>query len=376
MPPPLVAGSDSAAMTAGAPVLLDLRRSLLADLRSIDFRAADRDFWADEAAIWDRLVASAAGLDDAAWQLPGAARSDAGGTDWSLQEHVGHLLDWQEIGIEYITASLGGRPWPNDADFEGGDFDRFNEDRRQVFASARPADIRGRMPDTRRRILPLARQLPMSTIRTDEVWGWVHLVLHGHYLDHLTVIEPWVAKLRPRQVEGDPFTDDPRPAGDGSAAGVAAFWAALASVFAQFDEIVRRVPFDRWEVLGPTTDWTLKDHVAHLARWFEEGAAVIERHRLTGTWQPPLTDGLDAWNAREVAAARGMKPEDALARFDAGQQQLQAAAASMAPEELASPEAGEWTYECLHGHVRTHLAMIGPWCARLGWPSAASPETQ
>jgi hypothetical protein len=360
-------------MTVQAPASIDLRRSPLADVRTIDFRASDRDFWNDEAAVWDRLIASIAGLDDAAWRLPGAARSDAGGPDWSLEEHVGHLVDWQRIGIGYITAALGGQAWPNDADFEGGDFDRYNEGRRGVFSNLRPTDLRARMHETRDRLLPIARELPMATIRTDDAWGWVYLVLHGHYLDHLTVIEPWAANLRRRQVEGDPFTDDPRAAGDGSADGIAAFWAAHAAVLAQFDEVIRPVPFDRWEEIGPTPDWTLKDHVAHLARWFEEGASVIERHRQTGAWQPALTDGLDAWNAREVAAARELTPAEALSRFDAGQRQLQAAAAAMAPDELASPEAGEWTYECLHGHVRAHLAMVGPWCAQRDWPLSTLP---
>jgi hypothetical protein len=31
--------------------------------------------------MWDRFEAVWAGLDDAAWQLPGAAPSDAGGPD-------------------------------------------------------------------------------------------------------------------------------------------------------------------------------------------------------------------------------------------------------------------------------------------------------
>ena len=57
----------------------DLRRAPLADSVPSDFRARDRDLWADEAAMWDRLLASWAGLDDAAWHLPGAAPSDAGG---------------------------------------------------------------------------------------------------------------------------------------------------------------------------------------------------------------------------------------------------------------------------------------------------------
>jgi hypothetical protein len=361
-------------VTTQAAAALDLRRAPLDAIRRLDFRARDRDFWSDEAALWQRLIATYVGLDDAAWRLPGAARSDAGGPDWSLAEHVGHLVDWQELGIGYVTAALGGRPWPNDEDFEGGDFDRFNEGRREPWASMRPAELRQRMAVSHERLVAIVREVPLDTVRTDEVWGWVYLVLHGHYVDHLTVIEPWVARVRPRQVEGDPFLEDPRAAGDGGPDGIARFWSAHAAVFAQFDEVVRPIPFDRWEQPGPTPDWTLKDHVAHLARWFEEGADVVDRHRVSGAWQPALTDGLDAWNAREVAAARGLSPEEALVRFDAGHRRLQAAALTMVPEDLASPEAGEWTYECLHGHVRTHLAMVGPWCARLDWPPPLEPE--
>ena len=33
----------------------DLRRATLASLRGIDLRAPERDLWADEAALWDRL---------------------------------------------------------------------------------------------------------------------------------------------------------------------------------------------------------------------------------------------------------------------------------------------------------------------------------
>ena len=41
----------------------DLRRAPLADLRTIDLRSTERNFWADEAAVWDRFSASWAGLD-------------------------------------------------------------------------------------------------------------------------------------------------------------------------------------------------------------------------------------------------------------------------------------------------------------------------
>ena len=55
----------------------DLRRASLNDIRNLDLRSPARDFWADEAALWDRMITTWAGLDEAAWHLPGAARSDA-----------------------------------------------------------------------------------------------------------------------------------------------------------------------------------------------------------------------------------------------------------------------------------------------------------
>ncbi len=106
------------------PAAMDLRRAGLGDLRAVDFRAPERDPWMDEAALWDRLVASWAGLDEAAWHLPGAAPSDAGGPDWSLAEHVGHVADWQELAIVYVATARATGRWPSDNDFDGGDFDR------------------------------------------------------------------------------------------------------------------------------------------------------------------------------------------------------------------------------------------------------------
>ena len=34
------------------------------------------------------------------------------------------------------------------------------------------------------------------------------------------------------------------------------------------------------------------------------------------------------------------------------------------------PDGFSWAYEDLHGHVRTHLAMIGPYAATIGRPPA------
>ena len=192
--------------------LVDLRRSALSDLRAIDFRSPARDYWADEAAVHDRFVAVWAGLDDAAWRLPGAAPSDAGGPDWSLLDHVGHVVDWWELAAGYIADVTRGSAWPTDDDFyESGDFDALNELRRPRFAGLAPADLRARGLAAHEGVVAIARSLPMATIRSDAAWGWVHQVLHGHLIDHLTVLEPWAAALRERQTGNDPFGPDPRP---------------------------------------------------------------------------------------------------------------------------------------------------------------------
>jgi hypothetical protein len=47
----------------------------------------------------------------------------------------------------------------------------------------------------------------------------------------------------------------------------------------------------------------------------------------------------------------------------------------MTDDEWLDPEGFSWAYEDLHGHVRAHHAMIGPWAARIAWPSSATnPE--
>ncbi len=272
------------------PAATDLRRAGLGDLRAVDFRAPDRDPWMDEAALWDRLVASWAGLDEAAWHLPGAAPSDAGGPDWSLAEHVGHVADWQELAIDYVgTARETGR-WPSDNDYDGGDFDRFNEGRRAPWATMRSADILERLAIARPRLLDAARRFSTAEIREDAPWGWVYMTLHGHYLDHLAVIEPWADALRIRQVDGDPFLDDPR------AVDHADFRAQDDDVTGRFMTALRAVPVSRWDADAVTPGWTLRDHLGHLGDWAAEGVRAIEIYHRRGHWLADPDEGIDPWN--------------------------------------------------------------------------------
>jgi hypothetical protein len=165
----------------------------------IDFRAPDRDFFADEAASWARFEGSIAGLTEDGWTLPGLAPSAVGGPDWSLLDHVAHIGAWQEAGIAYIAAALAGDPWPVEADFSGGDLDRWNEERRGEWADLAPSEVIERVRTGHGRLLEAARRVPADLLLgDDDVYPWVFWVLHGHQLDHLRIIEPWVAGLRDR----------------------------------------------------------------------------------------------------------------------------------------------------------------------------------
>lgn len=358
---------------AGTPVAIppggvDLRRAALAEVRALDLRGRDRDFWADEAALRDRLEATWAGLDDAAWRLPGAAPSDAGGPDWSFLDHVAHIAAWEEVGIDYVKKALATGEWPTDADFDGGDFDRFNERQRPVWAGIDPAELRARTADSHARLIALVRGMALETIRSDAAWGWVYLVLHGHALDHLGILEPWADQLRARQVDGDPFALDGDYVLTDPNGPIGRFWAAEGAIVRQFDALVRAVPFDAWELPGVTPGWTLKDHVAHLAAWFDVAAEALDAHRAEGGWRPG-PDGIDAWNARAAARDRGLTRTAALERFETGRRRLETAIRALPPADLRDPDGWSWAYEDLHGHVRAHLAMIGPWCAQIGWPA-------
>jgi hypothetical protein len=337
-------------------------------LRAIDFRSADRDYWVDEAAAFDRFVAVWAGLDDAAWRLPGAAPSDAGGPEWSLLDHVAHVVDWYELATTYIAAARAGAAWPSDDDYEGGDFDRFNESRRDRFAAMAPGSLRTRAKSAHDAVLAEARRLPLETIRGDAAWGWVHQVLHGHALDHLGVLEPWADGLRARQEQNDPFGQHPQPQPTNLALARERFWAEDEAMIALLDETIGGIPDDRWGEPA-AGGWSLADHIGHLADWFDEGAATIHRHDASGAWDDLPAEGVDAWNRRHVLAARGATPSDVRARFAAGLERLRAAIRGMTDADWLDPEGFSWAYEDLHGHVRTHVAMVGPWAARVDWPA-------
>jgi hypothetical protein len=344
---------------------VDLRRAPLGDLRAIDFRATERDFFADGRAIFDRLTATWAGLDDSAWGLSGASSSDAGGPDWSYRDHVAHIAGWAELGVEITRTGLESGRWPSDDEF--GDFDVFNESLRDRWTAVRPAEIRSRLTGATGLLSELAGQLRPEALHGDDAWGWVYMTLHGHQLDHLGMIEPWSERLRERQVEGDPFGPDPMLGTDDPVVDQDAFWAEEADLFAAFTDLLDAVPADRREIFEVTPDWSLKDHLAHVGSWFQEGAAAIEEHLRGGGWRSGPAEGLDAWNAHDLEALRPLPWAELRHRLEVSRQRIRAASHELDQAAFRSADGWDWTYWDLAGHVRSHLAMIAPWCVRTSW---------
>ena len=96
-----------------------------------------------------------------------------------MAEHMGHLADWQELAIDYIGTALETGRWPSDDDYDGGDFDRFNERRRAPWTTMpRTAILAG--SERHARLLEAAHRLTLEQLRGDDAWGWVYMTLHGH----------------------------------------------------------------------------------------------------------------------------------------------------------------------------------------------------
>ena len=130
-------------------------------------------------------------------------------------------------------------------------------------------------------------------------------------------------------------------------------------------------PDSAWTATDATPGWTIADHVGHLIAWFDEAADAIIEHRRGGPWRPLPPEGLDAWNdGPRRAPARDPDHRSSAAEFEAARSRLIGLVEAMPDEDWLDPESFSWAYEDLHGHVRAHLAMIGPLAARSGWPDA------
>ena len=126
------------------------------------------------------------------------------------------------------------------------------------------------------------------------------------------------------------------------------------------DETMRR-PF--------SGTWGVREILAHIAGWQREMIPVLER---IARGDKPLADGvsyadLDDWNARHVAARRGLTVEGVRAELDATHHEFLAAARAV-PESRFAPDKTATRVVDLNGphHYRDHTAHILAWRRRAG----------
>ena len=80
---------------------------------------------------------------------------------------------WRSV---YTARAIDTGEWPSDRDYDDGNFDTYNERRREPWASLPRDEIVARLTAARTRLLALAHDLTAETIREDEPW---ELGLHG-----------------------------------------------------------------------------------------------------------------------------------------------------------------------------------------------------
>lgn len=355
------------------PSDIDIRRDPLARVAALDIREAGRSFADDEAAIWDRLEAAWAGLDDRAWRHPGASKSDGGGADWSFFDHVAHVAAWHRDAPETIERVLAGGSWPTLAEQNAVDYDGLNEEARPILARMTPAELRAAFRGWRERLLRLVLALPRETMQNEEAWEFTYFALFGHVVDHLAPLEPWADELRRRIEANDHFGEDVRAGSGNPAVDRETFFHDEAQTFAAFETLIGRIPPERRrELRVGTGGWSVHDHVGHVAAWFEEAARIVDAHVRDGGWPSDWESGIDDWNARQIEAWRELPGAEVSMRLATGRQRLRSLSVALPDADLRSESGWGWTYHCLHGHVRQHAAAVATACMHAGWPGGAA----
>ncbi len=135
--------------------------------------------------------------------------------------------------------------------------------------------------------------------------------------------------------------------------------------------LLKRLPTE--EILGPRTqgDWSIKDVLAHIAAWEEEGTRRLrliargQAHRMV--FYETMADA-DRFNARAVAAGRSTSLPGVLRRLARARQHLVATLHRLPPRSLndSSHELPvvTWLREFAWTHERAHRREIRAWWTR------------
>lgn len=139
--------------------------------------------------------------------------------------------------------------------------------------------------------------------------------------------------------------------------------ARLEQAWAELRASYEGLPAARLLESGIVGDWSVRDLIVHISAWEEEALAHLST--VAGGQRPPRyasTGGIDAFNARTMAAKRGLALDDVLAGRDATHTRLLDYLRSVPPDHFA----GETRFRHrlrldTFGHYRIHAAMIRGW---------------
>jgi len=116
-------------------------------------------------------------------------------------------------------------------------------------------------------------------------------------------------------------------------------------------------------------EWGVREALVHISGWHREMTPVLQR---LARGEKPIADGVsyqdpDAWNARFVAAKRGIPVAAVLAELEASHRDFLTAAAAV-PDERFAPGKTATKLVDLNGphHYREHGEEIRAWRAREG----------
>ena len=57
-------------------------------------------------------------------------------------------------------------------------------------------DVRAWVAEARERLLPALRRVPADVLHDEAAFGWCFFLVHGHVLEHMAMLEPWLRARR------------------------------------------------------------------------------------------------------------------------------------------------------------------------------------
>jgi hypothetical protein len=143
-------------------------------------------------ARWQELLASYAGLPEAALTEPGVTGA------WSVKDIIAHVTVWEEEALSHLPVVLAGKRPPRYSVTHGG-INAFNALMAQRNRELALAEVLRRRDDTHHRLVEFIGRVPESECAGDSRFRRrLRLDTYGHYAVHSRAIRRWREQRSPR----------------------------------------------------------------------------------------------------------------------------------------------------------------------------------